>query len=72
MLLPNSERSEELSELIYKAYNDCYKFEGDTLRCTLTTKNTISIDEEAGKLIIPFEILYEVYSESDKDKETIR
>lgn len=72
LLLPNSERSEELSELIYKAYNDCYKFEGDTLRCTLTTKNTISIDEEAGKLIIPFEILYEVYSESDKDKETIR
>lgn len=72
LLLPNSERSEELSKLIYKAYNDCYKFEGDTLRCTLTTKNTISIDEEAGKLIIPFEILYEVYSESDKDKETIR
>ena len=71
LLSPTSRRSEELSELMYVAYNANIGLENNgKLRVTLTSKRGISFDGDS--LHVPFEILFQEYSTREEDRDIIK
>lgn len=71
LLSPTSRRSEELSELMYVAYNSHIGVDNNgKLRVTLTSKRGITFDGES--LHVPFEILFQEYSTREEDLDIIK